>query len=188
MFKRIENPRQCLGRDADSGIDDLSAELLRLRITRPERDPAVQGSELHGVAEKIPKHLLNSCRIAVDVMTIRTEIKFDVRLQGRAIAVNDRARLLDQLMDVDDAAMQLHFAIGDAREIEQIVDQLRLELHVSPDHGDIGANFRWKIWIRLHRTRGHQHGIQRRAKFMAQDREEAIFGGVSALGCDECMP
>jgi hypothetical protein len=45
--------------------------------------------------------------------------------------------VLDHLPHVGGAAAQLELAAGDARQVEQVVDQPRLQLGVAPDHGQL---------------------------------------------------
>ena len=75
----------------------------------------------------------------------------------------------------------MHLAVGDAGQVEEVIDQPGLELDVAADHGNVGADFRRDVGIGFHRARRHQDRIQRRAQFVTEDGEEAVLRRVCAL-------
>ena len=48
--------------------------------------------------------------------------------------LTDLQRILQQSMRINDFKIELHLAFANARQIEQIINEPRLQLHVPVDH------------------------------------------------------
>ncbi len=143
LFEGVKDFRQRLRGDSDAGIGHFDAQFLGIIVIRgPDRDQTFEGSEFHAVADEIPKDLLDPGRISIDVVMDRAQLELDLRLQQRRIGADDLSRFHEEFVRIDDLAMQVDLAIGDAGEIEKIIDQSGLEFHVAADHGNVGANLR----------------------------------------------
>ncbi len=187
LFKGIENSGQRLGRDADPGIGDLETDLAGSRVVRAQSDLTVRGSKLDRVADEVPQDLLDAGRVGVDMMFLGQHFHLDLNAGGGGVPVDDIDRLPHQVMGIDGFFLQLHFAIGDAGQVQQIVDQVGFQFHVPSDHGNISANPFGKCGIDLERAGGHQNRVERGAQFVAEDGEEAVLGRVGPVGFGEGM-
>ncbi len=88
--------------------------------------------------------------------------------------------VLDHLAGVGLAAVELQLAAGDARQVEQVVDQPRLQLHVAPDHGEL-AHVPREARVGFQAGDDGEHRRQRRAQLVAQSGEELVLGRVGRL-------
>src|SRR5207237_1939880 len=71
--------------------------------------------------------------------------------------------------------------MGDAGEIEKVVDEESFELDVAPEHIQIPPRAIWNVLIALKRSNGHEHGRKRGAQFMGKHGEELVLGAVRLL-------
>src|SRR6266513_5599046 len=71
--------------------------------------------------------------------------------------------------------------MGDAGEIEEIVDEESFELDVAPEHIQVPPRVIWNVMIALKRSDGHEHGCKRCAQFMGEHGEELVLGAVRVL-------
>ena len=65
--------------------------------------------------------------------------------------------------------------MGDAGEIEKVVDEESFELDVAPEHIQIPPRAIWNVMIALKRSNGHEHGRKRRPQFMGEHGEELVL-------------
>ena len=111
-----------LGRDADAGVAHPDHDLVPL--ARPgERDPSRLVGVLGRVGQQVGEHLLEPGRVGVGRQGRRRERD----AQGLALLVDQRADDLDgavdDVADVERLAPQDDLALGDPRDVEQVVDQ-----------------------------------------------------------------
>ena len=85
-------------------------------------------------------------------------------------------------MQIERRAVERHLAAGDAGQVEQVVDQPRLQLDVAPDHGQGLGHARAEVAAVLEPVHGGHDGRQRRAKLVGQRREEPVLGRAGLLG------
>ena len=90
-------------------------------------------------------------------------------------------------MGVDALELELDFAPGDPGQIEQIIDQPRLQLHVPLNRfqvfGKFGGNFR-RIVGKI--TRRRQSRSQRRPQLVTERSQKIVLGLVGLFGGDFC--
>ena len=89
--------------------------------------------------------------------------------------------VLDDLAAVHLAAAELELAAEHPRQVEQVVDQPRLELDVAPDHRQL-ARVGGQAGVHLEAREHGEHRRQRRAQLVAEGRQEAVLGLVGGLG------
>ncbi len=114
----------------------------------------------------------------------RREIEAHVEVFGVDLPLANLERAMDRPVGVDRLGRQLELAVGDARDVEQIVDQPRLELDVAPDDLErVARGGRVHHPVQL-----GDHGDDRRegvAQLMGEQRQELVLGGI---GGDEVPP
>jgi len=85
------------------------------------------------------------------------------------------------VVEVHDGQVQHELLVGEAREVEQVVDQARLQFDVSADHRQLAARVRRQVGARRELADGGQRGRERRAQLVAEGGEEAVLGAVGVL-------
>ena len=86
------------------------------------------------------------------------------------------AHRADDLVQIGRRALQVHLALNDPRDVQQIVDQPRFEPRVAHDGRQHGARARRQRGVGQQRGRPHQHRRQGRAQLVAQHGDELILG------------
>ncbi len=116
-------------------------------------------------------------------MVLRRQLRAHPQAAGGGFSLAaDLDRVLDDLAGVGDLQAQVELAAGDAGEVEQVVDQPRLELDVAPDHVQRPAQRGGDALIPGEPGGEEQHGGQRRAQLVAEGGEEVILRLVGGLG------
>jgi hypothetical protein len=156
-----------LGRDALARVGHLEAQVV-LPPLQPHLHAAAPGSELDGVGEQVPGHLLQAVWIADDVAA---DDLGGGRLENHAqldpLGLGRRAQRLDGVMEdggeVDPLEAQRQAAPDDARDVQDVVDDLGLRADVLLDRfqGPFGG-------FGVEPSRAQQmdpadHGVERRA-------------------------
>ncbi len=138
--------------------------------------------ELDGVGDDAAEHLVQPLRIAVD----RRHPVGHVLADGDVLGPGRRQRGADdavhQVRHRHDLRLDLELAGDDARDVEDVLDQLRLRLGVAADDVDglPGAVGRQRA--------GEQHlhpaedGVERRAQLVRQRREEIVLQPARLFG------
>ena len=111
----------------------------------PHLDAPAVRRELHRVAEQVPDDLLQPVGVAVDLVaaspsSVDCELRCRLRL-GRGPDRVDRG-LDDRRRASIGRDVQPQLAGGDARDVEQVLDELRLRLGVALDHLEAVAESR----------------------------------------------
>ena len=182
LAKTLEDHGQDARRDALPGVadDDLDVGVHPLQV---HLDPAAPRCELHRIDEQVPHDLLEPVRIARDRPRARIEhaLQTDpLGFGGRPHGVEGR---LDDGREIHLADVEAHLARDDARDVEQVVDQLDLGVGIALD--DLERAGRRGLALDLS---GTQHArpavdrIQRRTELVRQDRQKLIFRAVRRLG------
>ena len=111
LLESVKNFRQSLGCNTYDCVDYFYVKRVDVGITRAYGDATIQRCELHRVANQIPKDLLDPRWIAIHVVTTRVELELDLSAQGNHDALDDGNCLFEEVMCVDDPAMQLHLGV-----------------------------------------------------------------------------
>jgi hypothetical protein len=119
--------------------------------------------------------------VGPDAVLLGRELHHEIQTLAPDLPFHGRDRVLDDLPGVDVPAVQLELAARDARQVEQIVDQPRLQLDVALDHGKL-ARVAGEVGIGFEARDDGEHRRQRRAQLVAQGGEEAVLGLVGGLG------
>ncbi len=98
-------------------------------------DVAAFGGELGGVAEQVERDLLEPDGVARHPGRLGIDGARDHELARLGLPPDRVERVLDDDPQVDRALVDLELAGHDARDVEQIVDELRLHARVALDAG-----------------------------------------------------
>ena len=186
LLERIENPRQRLGRDADAGIGH--ADLKRRRAVvrhhpRGDGDAAAFRGELERVLQQVPEDLRQPRGIGADDHRAAREVALPRQLFAAEVAfARGLQRVLEQRREVDALQPQLQLAARDAGEVEQVVDEPRLERDVAIDEVEIRAQIRRQPRVVAHGGDEREHRRERRAQLVRERREEVVLRAARRLG------
>ena len=182
LLERIENMRQSICSDADAGIAEAYMQAVRGGVDCAHFHFPAGSREFYRILEQVPYDLLESCRIDVDVMGPRAVFRDDpdtlVLCLGPAHV--DDAR--DALMGIDNGRVQRELALGNPRDVEQIVDEAGFELHIAADRGHHRPVFGRKAFVPFHQYGGGEHGSQRCAQFVRQYGEQLVLRLACGFG------
>ena len=103
------------------------------------------------------------------------EQAFDRDFLFTGILPHDLDRQIDQGMRVARLGAQMKFAVGNPGEIEQVVDDPRLQRDVPFDHAQLFPDLGGKPFVFAEAGRNDQHGRKRRAQFVREDSQKIVF-------------
>lgn len=185
LFESIEEAIDLGGIDTDAGVLHLDQEAglgIGEQVAGADIDAAAIGSELGGVFDEVPEHLLEPRVIGEDVVVGGVELEVELEVFGLDIGAEDIDDGADGGVDIDGLERKLELAAGDAGEIEQIIDEPGFELHVAADNLGVGERGRGKVGGALEELGGGKDGGEGRAELVAEGGEEAVLGLIGFLG------
>ena len=150
--------------------------------------PAFLG-ELHGVADQVEEHLFEPADVAEhDRIWRGRELQLDPL--GRGGGHHRLDDVPQQLAKVDLVALERQPPAGDAREIEQVVDQLCLPRRVVVNGLERACGDRGRQRALLKHRRPSEHRVERRAQVVRHDRDEFVLEAVGGfrLGAGASAP
>jgi hypothetical protein len=175
-----ENVREELGRDAATGVAHAQHELL-LATFESHLDAPARRRELDGVRQQVPHHLLEPIGIAGHGTRGLVELELEPHSLGVGRRTDDLEDGADDRREIDASQVEPHLAADDARDVEEILDQLRLRAPAALDRLDraIAALSERKT---LEHTRPSEHGGERRPQLVRHHREKLVLGAIRGLG------
>ena len=181
LREQVEHVRQQLRVDAAAVVAHLRPRLAAVDRDR-EHDAPARRRVLGRVVEQVDEHLDQPRAVALD----RHRRVRQLHRQCVLALLDVRARLFHgrhrDLVQVEDLVLQFDQAARDARDVQQVVDQLRHVAHLARD--DV-AGLQAQPLVHfgqaqeLGRARDRR---QRIAQFVRQHREELVLHLVVALG------
>lgn len=117
----------------------------------------------------------------MDDIARRLEIEDQVDTGTVYVALANLYDVAQQSMCIDDIEVQRELAADDPVQIQQVIDQPRFQLGITPDDLDQWSQFFGKSRIGFKHLRDCQHRGQRRSEFVAEHRKEMILGLVGHL-------
>ena len=138
-------------------------------------DASTGVGEADGVPDQVPDDLAQPDRFRADgaggsqVEGGGQPRRVDVRLERLH-------ELIDDVVDRDVVDPDDELVLGDARQIEEVVDQARFDRDVAVDHGEGLAEGVRERGVVLPRGGREQNRHQRGAELVAQNGDEAILG------------
>lgn len=137
-LEAAEDPFAIPGGDADALVLERHRHAGRGIGAAHGDGDRLSGAVLHRVGEKIRDDLLETVRIpAADAVADRRDAY--VASSTGSVVSETLARLLDELLEIDVRGLQLDSGLGEARHVEQVIDELRksermAERLVEPRH------------------------------------------------------
>ena len=140
--------------------------------------------ELHGIGEKVPDHLADAVGIAGDVAGAGVDIDLKENSLERGGGTDGINGFVDQHGEFGGGDFKEELSRDDARDVEHIINQLRLRADVAVDDRDAFLDvFGGAVFV-AHDGNPAQDGVERRAHFVRQGGEEDVFGAVGGFGFD----
>ncbi len=174
LREAIEDLGQELRGDAVAVVDHRD---FQGRIPALHRDShaAATGRELHGVAEQVPKHLLDAAGVALDHTS--DEARFGLERDAFCLRcrTHDVDCGVDHAVDVDEFEIQAQLSGDDAAHVEQVVDDLILGDRVARN-GFRGVRRALRVEAAgAEQATPTQHGVQRRAQLVTHRGQEIVL-------------
>jgi hypothetical protein len=171
----------------EGGIDSLArVGHLQLHVVlhapQPDRHTASLGGELDGVGEQVPHHLLEPLGISLHGARSGLELELEVDVPGHGRRAHRVQRRLHHGGQLHRLHVQAHPPGDDARDVQQIIDDLRL--------GPGAALHRLqgpRLLVRGQRGGAQdagppEDGRERGAQLVRDGGEELVLGAVGLLG------
>ena len=98
--------------------------------------------EFDAVLDQVPKDLLQSSRIAFDVLRFRASRNSIRRSCSQNFLATNFISALQDLVHAHGLQAELQLAFGDPGDVEKIVDQARFEFDVAPNYFQARRGFR----------------------------------------------
>ena len=133
MLEGVEDFLDPFWLDAHPSIGNSNVNLLRRGVGGFDRDAALFRSEFHAVLDQVPKDLLQTRGIAFDVRIGGAKTKFHFEIFGSNVLAANFVSTVEDLVHANRLKAQLQFAFRDACDVEQIVNQARFQLDVTPN-------------------------------------------------------
>ena len=170
------------GLDSGAGVLDFHGHALGSLSDRPEEDAAPARRELHRVLQDVPENLAEADRIGAHRDLDEGAFPLDEDPTGCGFAPADLDDLVERLRQRHRNGDDAEVPAGDPRQVQQVLDQLRLQLRVAPHDLDLRARFRRQGSVLLeHRGEREDRG-QRRPQLVGERREETVLRLVRPLG------
>src|SRR2546423_390302 len=132
-------------------------------IARRNPDPAGLRSKFDRVVDQVPKNLLQTRRIGVEISFFGAEIDLKTETFAIDLALINFKGVLKKLMSIDDFEVKLHFPFADPGHVQQIVDQTGFELDIAANELKRFADACWQILFLFKRQHRCEDGRERRS-------------------------
>jgi hypothetical protein len=132
LHKWLEDTREQLRLEADSVISNLG-DNVTFASRYEQRDVPTGIGVLRRVAKQIGEYLGQPRRVAIDDKRGRRDLELEVVPLHFHERAGDFDGLRDRVAKIDDLGPKLELSLGDARDIEQVVDQMRDLLDLAFD-------------------------------------------------------
>ena len=145
---------------------------------QPDPDTRARRTELDGIGEEVPDDLLQPIGIGKE----RTSIRIEGGVQLDILRVRHALDRLDGRLDdghrIDLSAFNPQLARDDARDVEEVLDQLRKEFRVPLDHLKPSCGADRILESDPQHAGPSQHRRERRAQLVRDHRQEMVLGFV----------
>src|SRR5436305_6848377 len=109
-------------------------QLITCIIARGNTNLPAFRCKLNSVLDEVPKYLLESRWIGLQMDFVGNEIEPKRQVFSIDIRLTNLESILQKRMRVNDFKIELHLAFATTRQIEQIINETSLQLHVAMDH------------------------------------------------------
>ena len=167
-------------RNAAAGIGDGEGRDLAA-IGDVEADRARIG-ELDGVGEQVDEDLAQALLVGADILRQSAcPLVFEDEPLGLGLRAEHVGDLVEKIMDVDLVRIDLQAAGLDLGNVEQPVDQTRQMVGAALDHLDRRLTRCRDGLVAFEDLGVAEHGVERRAQFMAEADDIAALGAVGGF-------
>jgi len=143
---------------------------------------ATDRRELHGVGDEVPRDLLESFGIAGRHQPLGGEGDLEPLSLLLRLAAHHVRRGLDDPVEVVLREVQLELPAHDPGDVEEVVDQPRLDERVPLDAVERLLHAFGRDVAGLEHAGPAHHGVQRRAQFMGDQGEELVLHPAGRFG------
>ena len=183
LDEALEDVLEQLARNAVAVVGDREQRLAAI-LAQVDADVPRRRRELGGIGEQVADHLGQPHRIAVDPHRLVRK-----RDHGRNEPARERRpglleRAADDLAQVGRLLVQLDLAGGDARDVEQVVDQAREVPHLALD--DVPLGRAGGAFAPRHQLERGDDRRQRVAQLVAEHGEELVLDPAGRLRLRQC--
>src|SRR5207249_3743882 len=119
LLERLEDAAHGGGFDTCSGIRNLDHDSPALE-GGSQSDPAAEGGELDGVAQKIPEDLAQTGRISEHDCRVVVTLPREMETLARRLLAADLEHMVERLLKIDRLLLDREFPSGDACQVEQV--------------------------------------------------------------------
>ena len=184
LAEAIEDVRQELRRRCRRRSPAPRSRSRHRSTPRADLDAPALRRELDRVRQHVAEHLVQPLRVAVDRRQVgRHELRERRSACASAAGSTPLTTLSTQLRHERPAALDLELAGDDARDVEDVLDQLRLQLRVAADDVDGLAD---RVRARDRAAEQHLHPaedrVQRRAQLVRERGQELVLEAARFFG------
>ena len=182
LHEELEDAGQHFRRDADAVVADANHSLPARAFDVDFDQPSVR-TVLAGIVQQIAQHLRQARCIGVDQNRLRRRAHLELVTRLVECRPHGLQCIVDRLQRVHRRALEHDAPVPDARQLQQVVDQMRhlLDLTLDQRHRH-AANL-----CALARTGQHRRGIQDRteriAQLVAHGGQELVLVPVGGFQC-----
>ena len=169
-----------VGVDARTGVDHRESNLAARSRRARDGHRAVGSVVLDGVGQEVEQDLLESLLVTEDLEVV-VRLREDRDAELVRLRRHEFDALLLQVLQDDRFDHDADVPRLDARDVEDLVDEFQQVLARVVDvahHLELVG----RLQLHLEDLREAEHGVERRAQFVAHARHELALGGVGALG------
>src|SRR5262245_25797763 len=100
-------------------------------VKSADRNLSALRGELHRVVDQVPKYLLKPDAISQDVIFLRLKVSREIHLLRSDGRMRSLERVFNDRMRVAVFQFEMKFAASNPSQVEQVVNQSGLQLHVA---------------------------------------------------------
>ena len=183
LREQIEHMGHLLRRNADAVVAHMDQHIRFITLDL-DVDPAIRVSVFGGIREQVFHNLNQPVTVSIDWNGLLRQ----VHAQLLVLALDHGPHRLDRIEHLlaqhQTLAAQLDLALGDARDIEQVIDQSGHVPQLALAHGHCLPGSGFRLHSPAQQTDRIANRRQRIAQLVRQHRQELILAPVSLLQCE----
>ncbi len=167
LLEGLEDSGERFGFDADSGIGDLDFQAVTLAVLvgRTKGDRSFFGGEFDRVGHQVQENLLEAAGIGPDVVILSAQGQRHFQPLFINITLEHGNDVVQDGVGIHDFEVKADFAAGDARDVEQVVNEPSLGFDIAANHVHVAPQLLGRdIRIVLDEADGGEHRRERRAQ------------------------
>src|SRR4030088_2100141 len=180
LFESVKDFRERFGVNAEAAIGDFHPDLVADIIARANPESSTFRRKLHSIFYEVPKDLLQPRWIGFETELLSGKVDMQDEVFLTYFFLANLKRVAQKGVRIHDLETELHFALADAGQIEQVVDQSGLQLDVTPNHLQ-GVAYVIRQTFTFQSEHRRQHRRERGAQLVAEHGEKLVFGEIRAF-------